>query len=194
MPAVRWSPALVAGLGALAAALVLHGPARTHLWLHMTQHVVLVAVAAPLLGLALADRPPHHPARALVVATVAHSAAMWVWHLPGPFDAALGTEAVHGIEHLCLFGTAIAFWWASLALVRQGLPGAAIGAVFVVAIQGTALGAVMALSSRPWYTGYQLSDQQLAGVVMWCPAGFVYTAVVAAMLYAWLADKDRVAA
>jgi cytochrome c oxidase assembly factor CtaG len=62
--------------------------------------------------------------------------------------------------------------------------------VFVVAIQGTALGAIMTLASHPWYAGYDLGDQQLAGVVMWCPAGFIYVGVVAALLYAWLSERE----
>jgi putative membrane protein len=175
--------------------LALHAGAGTHLWLHMTQHVLFVAVVAPLFGLVLAARRPlTRPWPVLIVATVAHSAAMWVWHLPGPFDAALRSEPLHGLEHLCLLGTAVVFFWAALTLSRDALPGAAIGAVFVIAIQGTALGAIMTLASHPWYAGYHLSDQQLAGVIMWCPAGFIYVGLAGAILYAWLASREPVPA
>jgi cytochrome c oxidase assembly factor CtaG len=180
---------------ALVVALALHGGAGSHLWLHMTQHVLFVTVVAPLFGVVLAARRPlAHPWPVLVATTIAHSVAMWAWHLPGPFDAALHSEPLHAVEHACLLGTAVVFFWAALALSRHALPGAAIAAVFVVAIQGTALGAIMTLASHPWYEGYDLGDQQLAGVVMWCPAGFIYVGVVAAMLYAWLSEREPVAA
>jgi cytochrome c oxidase assembly factor CtaG len=52
----------------------------------------------------------------------------------------------------------------------------------------------MTLASRPWSDGLPISDQQVAGVIMWCPAGFVYAAAVAAMLYRWLASREPVAA
>jgi putative membrane protein len=36
------------------------------------------------------------------------------------------------------------------------------------------LGALMTFSPQPWYAGYGLEDQQLAGLVMWVPAGMAY--------------------
>jgi putative membrane protein len=183
------------GAAALVAALVLHPAAESHLWAHMTQHLLLVVVVAPLLALPLMHWRPPRPSWSHVAAwTVLHSLALWVWHLPGPFDAALRSEPLHGVEHLCLLGTALGFWWATLATVRHGEPGVGVAAVFVTAMQGIALGGLMTLASRPWYEGYRLSDQQVAGVIMWCPAGFAYTAVAAAMLYLWLSDRDRVPA
>jgi putative membrane protein len=187
--------ATVLGLVVLGVAIGLHPAAEARLWAHMTQHLLLVVVAGPLLAVPLLRWRPPSPSWSVVAAwTVAHSLALWVWHLPGPFEAALRSEPLHGLEHLCLFGTALGFWWAALGTVRQGVPGVGVAAVFVTAMEGVALGGLMTLASRPWYAGYQLSDQQVAGVLMWCPAGFAYTAVAAAMLYLWLAEKDRVAA
>ena len=183
------------GLLTLATALAMHPSAESRLWAHMTQHLLLVVVAAPLLAVPLLQWRTPRPSWTTVVAwTVAHSVALWAWHLPGPFDAALRSEPLHGLEHICLVGTALGFWWVALATVRHGEPGVGVAAVFVTAMQGIALGGLMTLASRPWYDGFALSDQQVAGVIMWCPAGFVYTGVVAAMLYRWLADRDRVTA
>jgi putative membrane protein len=36
------------------------------------------------------------------------------------------------------------------------------------------LGALMTFSPATWYAGYGLEDQQLAGLVMWVPAGIAY--------------------
>jgi cytochrome c oxidase assembly factor CtaG len=183
------------GLVVLVVALALHPSAESHLWAHMTQHLLLVVVVAPLLAVPLLQWRTPRPSWVLAAAwTVLHSVALWAWHLPGPFDAALRSEPLHGLEHLCLFGTALGFWWAALATVRHGEPGVGVAAVFVTAMQGIALGGLMTLASRPWYDGFPLSDQQVAGVIMWCPAGFIYTGVVAAMLYLWLADRERVPA
>lgn len=182
------------GIAVLAGAVALHGRAGAHLWVHMAQHLLFVLVATPLLALPLLHWRPPHVSWSLVAGwTVAHSLALWAWHLPGPFDAAVRSEPLHGLEHLCLVVTGIGFWWAVLATTSRE-PGVGIGAVFVVALQGIALGGLMTLASRPWYAGYDLDDQQIAGVLMWCPAGFVYTAVAAAMLYRWLADREHVPA
>jgi putative membrane protein len=32
----------------------------------------------------------------------------------------------------------------------------------------------MTFSRAPWYAGFALEDQQLAGLVMWVPAGLAY--------------------
>ena len=178
------------GLAVVALAVGLHAPAGSHLWVHMTQHLLFVLVASPLAALPLVRwRPPPVTPVAVVLVTVAHSVALWVWHLPGPFDAALRSEPVHGIEHLCLLGTGVAFWWVVLGTVER-VPALGMAAVFVVAMQGIGLGGLMTLAAQPWYAGYDLGDQQVAGVLMWCPAGFVYTAVAAAMLYRWLAERE----
>jgi len=38
--------------------------------------------------------------------------ALWVWHLPALYQAALGNAAIHAIEHTCFLATACLFWWA----------------------------------------------------------------------------------
>lgn len=106
--------------------------------MHMTQHVLLLTVAPPLL---LLGRPwprmwmPFPPtarraaARGLArgrstawlrlagrtlarppVALAAMSAALAVWHLPALYDAAIESGAVHVLEHLSFVGTALLFW------------------------------------------------------------------------------------
>jgi putative membrane protein len=183
----------VAGAAAVVAAVALHTAAGSRLWVHMAQHLLFVLLAAPLLALVLTRRYAAPAGWGPVAAwTVAHSVAIWAWHLPGPFDAAVRSEPVHGLEHLCLLGTGVGFWWVVLATTSRA-PGVGMAAVFVVAMQGIALGGLMTLASRPWYAGYRLDDQQIAGVLMWCPAGFVYTAFAAAMLYRWLADREPAA-
>ena len=108
------------------------------LWAHMAQHVLLVAVAPPLLvlgapwmplwlGLPLRVRRPlaralvrSRPARPLrsaisVVATplgafLAFNIDLLVWHLPALYDLTLRNQAVHDGEHALFLTTGILFW------------------------------------------------------------------------------------
>ena len=49
-----------------------------------------------------------------------------------------------------------------------------------------ALGALMTFSQHAWYGGYALEDQQLAGLVMWIPAGLAYPAAALFIGSRWL--------
>jgi putative membrane protein len=184
--------ALAAGVVTAVAALAGMDRWATHsLTGHMLQHVVLLTVAAPLVALAL----PWPAGRAwllwLAAGVVLQSAAMIGWHLPAPFDAALRHDPVHGIEHLTLLGTAVLFWWAVIAASRTKIA-AAVVAVFVASLACTAIGVPLVLAARPWYAGYRsLSDQQLAGVIMWALAGAVYVVAGAALFFTWLASVER---
>jgi putative membrane protein len=70
-----------------------------------------------------------------------------------------------------------------------------------MAMQGGLLGALMTFAPTPWYPAFAatapawgltpLDDQQLAGVIMWAPAGLVYLAATLALLAAWLRASER---
>ena len=137
----RWRLASFAfGLVAIVAALgsPIDGFADSLFWVHMVQHVLLIAVAPPLLalarpwnrmwrGLPLEWRRPL--ARALAqdrrlgalrraARFVAEPLPSWMifnltflaWHLPGLYDAALRYSAIHALEHALFFSTALLFW------------------------------------------------------------------------------------
>ena len=146
--------------------------------------------------------------RALTLPALAwaiHGAVVWLWHLPALYEAALQSEAVHAAQHATFVGTAVLFWW-GLVYGRYGR--AAYGAsalfVFVTMIHTGALGALFAFSNSPYYPLYAarasaagvdpVFDQQLAGLYMWIPAGFVLTVVGLALMLAWLSESDRRAA
>ena len=102
-----------------------------------------------------------------------------------------------------LVGTALLFWWT--VVHPGGQAAAAYGtssvAVFTMALQGGLLGALMTFARVPWYPAYgstalawgisPLQDQQLAGMVMWAPAGLIYLAATLALLSAWLRAAER---
>lgn len=195
-------------------------------WLvaHMAQHELLMGVAAPLIALsapvfavlwalpaslrkrgldALRASPIASAWSALtspLSAFLLHFAALWVWHLPVLYDAALRHDGVHAIQHLCFFSTAALFWW-GIAHGRYGRAGygAAVVYVFATAIQSGVLGALLTFAPHVWYTPYStphgslspLEDQQLAGLLMWVPAGLVFVAGGLALFAAWLRESDR---
>ena len=224
----RWqAAAFAAGWIVLGVALVspLHALGETLFSAHMAQHELMMAVAAPLLvlgrpivpllwGLPIgwrraagrwaAARPLRATWSVLTLPSVAwllHAVAIWGWHAPRLYDAALVSEPVHALQHASFLGTALLFWWA-LVHGRNGRLryGASVLYVFTTAVHATALGAVLALASRPLYPGYTataawgltpLEDQQLAGLIMWVPAGVAYLVAALVLMTAWLRESER---
>ena len=139
------------------------------------------------------------------MAWVLHAAAIWLWHAPGIYQATLESELVHGLQHTSFLGSALLFWW-TLLPGRAGRLGAPAGIVylFTTAVHTTVLGALLTLSSRVWYPLYDtttaswgltaLEDQQLAGLIMWVPAGLAYLAAALAIAASWLQDSKPRAA
>src|SRR5437660_1185280 len=196
---------------------------------HMTQHEILILVAAPLLVLGRPIVPflwalsPRWRLRlgtwsrnrywsaawkALtgpLVVWLLHGLALWVWHLPALYQAALGSAAIHAIEHTCFLVTACLFWWA-LIHGRYGRVGYGVAVVFVfaTAVHSEALGALLTFAPRVWYPLYAirssaagldaLEDQQLAGLIMWIPFGVIFLIVALALFAAWLGEAERRAA
>jgi len=102
---------------------------------HMVQHELLMVVAAPLLvvGRPLVPMLWSLPSRARrgvggvtrrqavrvswrfvsrpIVAFVLHGTAIWLWHAPALYQDTLHSDAIHALQHLSFFGTALLFWW-----------------------------------------------------------------------------------
>lgn len=109
-------------------------------WAHMTQHVLLLVVAPPLIVLARpwiriwralplgarralarwlvrgeratprALRAVSHMLGTPLAAFVAFNGVLLAWHVPALFDATLRSQALHALEHTLFFGTALMFW------------------------------------------------------------------------------------
>jgi putative membrane protein len=149
---------------------------------HMTQHMILILIAAPLFVLsafpvallwALPRRWAHRSAQHLrsvsglwrwitqsLVAWTIFTASLWLWHIPRFYEAALQNNTIHFAEHLCFFTAAGLFWW---VLIRpsgrkQVQYGLNVLYLFTTALQSGALGALMTFASRPWYATYAASN------------------------------------
>jgi putative membrane protein len=126
-------------------------------------------------------------------ATVWHGAVIWFWHAPIMFDAAVASVTVHRLQHLSFLVSALAFWW---ALGRRSDRGSAVLHLFATMIHTTLLGALMVLAPHVLYVQQTidsmhwrltpLEDQQLAGLVMWVPAGTIYAGAALAFAAAWI--------
>jgi putative membrane protein len=193
---------------------------------HMTQHEVLMLVAAPLLvfgrplqgflwafaceargeiarwtqrsSVSAAWRASTNPA----VVFVLHAAALWIWHIPPLYDAALASEAVHAGQHASFLITAALFWW-GMVHGRYGRISYGVGVlyVFLTALHSSVLGALLTIAPHVWYPPYlwtaaewrvdALQDQQLAGLLMWVPSGIIFIVFGLALLAGWLGESER---
>lgn len=138
-----------------------------------------------------------------LVAWGLHVVVLWAWHLPAAYQAALLDERLHALEHLSFLGTGMLFWWVVLqpAGRRRLDRGRSILYVVVAGMQGGLLGALLTFAGTSFYPAQSaaaaswgltpLEDQQLAGLIMWLPAGLVYLAVAAALFVEWMGVAER---
>jgi cytochrome c oxidase assembly factor CtaG len=123
--------------------------------------------------------------RTSLVASVLHAVALWVWHMPQLYNLVLTNLAMHRLQHASFFFTALLFWWSLFyGPARTRGYGIAVVCLFFTSLQCAILGIFLTLAREPWYPEQEgftsllgltpLEDQQLAGLVMWVPPGFVY--------------------
>jgi cytochrome c oxidase assembly factor CtaG len=225
----RWEAAcFAAGWLVLALSLVspLHALGGVLFSAHMTQHELMMVIAAPLLVLGRPLVPfvwalPGHwrpPAGAAArtgvvrgvwwvltdgrVAWTLHAVAIWAWHAPSLYATTLRSESMHTLQHASFFLTGLLFWWVVLRARASRLGyGVAMLAVFTTAIHTGALGVLLTVGDSLWVPAYAtttapwglsaLEDQQLAGLIMWIPAGIVYLIAALALIALWLREADR---
>jgi cytochrome c oxidase assembly factor CtaG len=137
-----------------------------------------------------------------VTATASQGAVMWGWHAPVLFDRALESAGWHIAQHASFFVSSLLFWWAMLHPRPRGGYGVSATCLFVTSLIGGALGALMSFSASPWYAQYAamgmtgigldpVSDQQLAGLVMWIPGGLVHGVAALIMFYRWFKSAEE---
>ncbi len=220
----RWEAlAFAAGWVATLVALVspLHALGGALFSAHMTQHELLISVSSPLMILGRPLIPflwalpiswrkklgdwsggdgvsgMWHAISLPAVAFSLHAIALWVWHLPGPYQSTLNSELMHSLQHLSFLGTALLFWWTVFKVRGSELGyGAAVFYLFATALQTGALGALLTFAPHLWYPAYAtttsawgltpLEDQQLGGLIMWIPGSIPYVLGGLFMFARWL--------
>jgi putative membrane protein len=178
----RWEvAAYAAGWFALVIALVspLHPLGEVLFSAHMTQHELLMLVAAPLtvLGkplIAFLWALPVSWSRRLgrwtkakwfqnlwaaltkpLNAWAIHAVSLWVWHAPSLFQSTLSSNLVHTVQHIFFLGSALLFWWA-LIHGPHGAMGYGVAAlyVFTTSVHSGALGALLTFAGTVVYPVY----------------------------------------
>ena len=125
------------------------------------------------------------------------------WHLPRPYAWGLHNELFHSLEHLSFFVPALAFW--TIIIEPSGhrrLDYAATLLYLVVTVVLSDMpGALMVIAPRPLYPEHAagaaawgltlMQDQQLAGLIMWIPAGAIYIAAAIWLFVKLLQSSER---
>lgn len=163
--------------------------ARQAFWAHMTLHMGVVAVAAPLLALGVAggrlDPVRHTPGLfAPIPASVLELVVVWAWHAPALHHAARhGTAGLVAEQGMFLLA-GLLMWLSAFggdAWGRGNRAAAGVVGLLLTAMHMTLLGALLALTPRPLYVhvdGFAgltpLEDQHLGGAIMLLVGGVVY--------------------
>ncbi len=156
-------------------------------------HVLLVAVAAPLIAWAL----PRRQAGPLALATFVQAALFWAWHAPSAYGWALSHDGAYWLMQISLFVPAVWYW----AAVRRAPAPAAVAALLLAMVAMGLLGALLTFTGQPVYAPHLLTtaawgltpleDQQAAGLIMWAPAAALYLAAAVWRLGRWIGPDAR---
>jgi cytochrome c oxidase assembly factor CtaG len=159
---------------------------------HMVQHLILADLVPICLTVALTKHilrpvtrrihwierkagPFGHPA----FGVIAYAAAMWIWHIPAMYNAALQHSFIHTLEHLSFAAAGALYWWHLLSPIRSRLRLGGLGPVLYMASTKIAvgfLGIMLGFAPTLLYDYYEhsgtrwglspIDDQHIAGVLM----------------------------
>lgn len=168
---------------------------------HMALHMAVVAIAAPLLALGLAqsrfDPVPHAPALfSAVPASIVELVVVWGWHTPALHHAARHSSLAFALEQGSFVLSALWLWISAFGGApheRDERRGAGMLGLLLTSMHMTLLGALLALPPRVLYghshpeVGFvahanaaaaahldPLDDQHLGGAIMIVLGGASY--------------------
>lgn len=188
---------------------------------HMAQHLLVADLAAPLLLVgarspvlffmpprrllvALARQPRLRSlsrfARRPLVALPVYILVLYAWHLPFAFEAALGSDLVHGLQHQSFVAIGLLVWWPVIEPNRGRLRGELWKAGYVLGTRVLTMfvGMAFLIQRSPAYDEYDgahglsaLADQQLAGGLMMLVDLLIMLAALAFFFWRAGVDHDR---
>jgi putative membrane protein len=157
---------------------------------HMAQHLLLIAIAAPLLVLGGAQIKI-----GLMAGWVLFVAVFLFWHWPGAFQWAAQRPLAGLLELASILAAAVCFWSAVFGDNRFS-DGARALMVMTAAVVTDLPGVVMLFSPHPicvmprenavHFGLTPLQDQQLAGLLMWIPANLVFFGIATFLFARWI--------
>ena len=162
---------------------------------HMSLHMGVVAIAAPLLALGIAGGSLDFVQRwptvfSAIPWSIAELVVVWSWHAPTLHHAARSLPGGFVAEQFSFFTAGLVVWSASISGPRTAAgdrAGAGIAALLLTSMHMTLLGALIALTPRTLYshathahdapiTLTPLDDQHLGGAIMLAIGGVSYLA------------------
>ncbi|MDF2620358.1 MAG: Cytochrome c oxidase caa3-type, assembly factor CtaG-related protein [Xanthobacteraceae bacterium] len=186
---------LALGSGLLLLALVWGGPlpamAAHSFSAHMTMHMSVVALAAPLIAAGLVGTSFDPTGRlpllfSPLLAAMLEFVVVWGWHLPALHGAARAGGVLLVVEQASFLAAGLLLWLSCLGRAAGGtVAGALIGTLglLVTSMHMTLLGALIAFAGRPLYGHVHggdatsvVADQQMGGVIMLLAGGAAYLA------------------
>jgi putative membrane protein len=186
---------LIWNLAWIVLALAWFGPlpemAMTSFAAHMTLHMAVVAVAAPLLSIAMAglrwDPVLRHPLLfAAVPASVGELIIVWAWHSPGLHHFARHTRFGFVLEQSMFLAAGVWVWLSAFGGQRprsRSRSGAGVIGLLLTSMHMTLLGALLVMSPRLLYGHHHgggfldpITDQHLGGAVMLIVGGAAFLA------------------
>ena len=212
-----WRPvAFLGGLFALWIALGSPLESLDHetLVVHMAKHLLVMAVAAPLLLLGAAHLPIAYPffcrprverlTRALthpVFCWLCATLAVMVWHVPAVFELGMSSRWWHHVQFTSFLVAGLLFWWPVIQpwqkarWSRWSIP----LYLFLATLPCDALSAYLTfcdyvvyapyLGASPALTASALQDQQAAGALMWVCITFIYMVPAAVITMQMLSPR-----
>jgi len=155
---------------------------------HMTMHMAVVAVAAPLIAIGLAglrwDPVRRFPALfAPIPASIVELVVVWLWHAPLLHHAARHVLFARVLEQGTFLASGLLLWLSVLggdAKTRDSRRGSGVLALLLTSMHMTLLGALLALPPRALYghagvdDAASLDDQHWGGAIMLVVGGLVY--------------------
>lgn len=183
---------------------------------HMFQHMLLMFAVAPLwlggmpewLLRKIVSRGPivriGYAVTRPVVALAVSSVITTLWHLPFAYDAALGSEPIHIVQHASFLFAALLGLWPVMGRLAEW-PG--IGSplnclyLFLASIPGGVVGAFITLAAPGIYEGYTnapriwgmslATDQEIAGLLMWVFGSTLYLLAITVFFFQWAGREEE---
>jgi putative membrane protein len=208
-----------AGILCVAAAILspLDRLAEQLLSMHMVQHLLLLDLAPILIILSFTKvllRPATrrlmpvekaagvlaHPAFAVVF----YAGAMWIWHIPALYDAALENAGLHVFEHLVMSAAGGLYWWHVLSPIRPRVPLSGLnGVAYMLSTKVLLgiLGVVLTFAPESFYAFYEdqprywdlsaREDQAIGGAIMALEQGIVMGIALAYLFVKLLGESEK---
>jgi putative membrane protein len=201
-----WRPlSLMLGLATLAAVWLGPLPAMANQLFvgHMLMHVMVVAVAAPLLAIGLAGTRLDYSIRfplifSPILGSVIELFVVWAWHVPALHHLARTSQSAQLLEQGSYLVVGLLVWLSAFGEGRHRRALAGIAGLLLTSMHMTLLGVLLTMSTRPLFEHVgssslgPLEDQHLGGVIMLAVGGSAYLIGGLYLLFGLLQEKRSV--